>query len=107
MSDTTYDPRTCKAKQAAALAELTAACESLARETGWLAGALEALRARVAALEALHTAPAAAEDHVTDSGYTYREINAALTRTATPNQTYSWQPGGWVDQYAAAADAQP
>lgn len=27
------------------------------------------------------------------------------TRTATARQTYSWQPGGWVDQYCAEVDA--
>jgi hypothetical protein len=106
MNDT-YDARTCKAKQDAAIAELQNIVELTAALAHQAFVCIKDLEARVAALEALHTAPAAAEDHVTDSGYTYREINAALTRTATPNQTYSWQPGGWVDQYAAAADAQP
>lgn len=83
---------------------------------------IDDLRARVATLEARFTGmyytpanviePAAGTgallaeslDPTTITWYGDPPCAAPVARTATPNQTYSWQPGGWVDEYVAAVD---
>lgn len=69
-----------------AIDDLFRAATATAQATTSLLSMVQDLDARVKALEE-------------------RGQHRAVASTATRDQTYSWQPGGWVDQYVAEVDA--
>jgi hypothetical protein len=97
-------PPTCREKQDAAIAELQDAIKARLYIDNEVIDEINDLRARVAILEAHYfgTGALLAADLDTAAITWYGNPPAAVSVAGTPGT--SWQPGGWVDQYADAVD---